>query len=454
MSAESVAEDALNRAEASQSDLNAFTYIDRPATLARARAIDALLARGQDPGPLAGVPIGLKDLIDDAGVPNTRGSGMPPVIPASSATCVRRLGAAGGVIAGRTGLHEFAFGFSSENPWFGPVRNPWDVTRSPGGSSGGSAAAVAAAITPVGIGTDTGGSVRVPAALCGVMGLKVTHGRVPTTGVFPLVESLDTVGPIARTVSDLALVYSVLAGDDPSDPWSVPTPVTGPSPISVSDITLIVSVDLDEERVSPSIKADFEALLAASADAGASIEYAPVLASPPMRALVDAIAPEILRVHAAQFKANPDRYGKDVAVRIERAHNADPGALAVAMRWASAVRSEITRLSARGNTAIVTPTVAASSKIIGQDEMDLDGETAFYRDALSRFSAPVNRIGVPALSVPLRKNDESFGESVQLIGPMWSESTLLAIGLALESEGVVASGMPPYASRTTDDAID
>lgn len=454
LSAEAVASDALAHAEATHSDLNAFTFIDPSAVAARAKAIDVLVARGQDPGPLAGVPIALKDLIDDAGVPNTRGSSLPAVIPESSAACVRRIGAAGGVIIGRTGLHEFAFGFSSENPWFGPVRNPWDLSRSPGGSSGGSGTAVAAGITPIGIGTDTGGSVRVPAALCGVMGLKVTHGRIPTTGVFPLVESLDTVGPIARTVGDLALAYSVMAGDEPSDPWSVPVPVASTHHVLPSDITLIVGVDLEDEQISTSVATDFESFLQACVNVGVSVEHARTMAAPPMRTLVDAIAPEILRVHDAQYTQTPDRYGEDVAARIERARHADPKALADALRWAAATRAEIARSCSGGYTAIVTPTVAASSKVIGRDEMDLGGRTIFYRDALSRFSAPINRVGVPALSVPLRKPDGGFGESVQLIGPMWSESMLLSIGLALESAVVVASGTPPYPFRTTDDAAD
>ena len=209
--------------------------------MARAEELDRRIAAGEDVGPLAGIPIGLKDLIDQAGIPNTNGAAFEPAVPDTSATVVDRLEAAGAVIIGRTGLHEFAFGFTSENEHFGPVRNPWDTDLSPGGSSGGSAAAVAAGIVPAAIGTDTGGSVRVPAALCGVVGLKVTHGRVPLTGVTPLAPSLDTVGPITRTVADAAAVYAAIAGDDPHDPWAAPVPVDrageprDPSTISIGD---------------------------------------------------------------------------------------------------------------------------------------------------------------------------------------------------------------------------
>jgi len=223
-----VVTEALELAARSQADLNAFTLIDHEGAIARASGIDILVSSGRDPGPLAGVPIGLKDLIDQAGLPNTRGGSFPVEPSAHSATVVRRLGTAGAVIIGRTGLHEFAFGFTSENHWFGPVRNPWDLKTSPGGSSGGSGAAVAAGIVPIAIGTDTGGSVRVPAALCGVFGLKVTHGRVSLAGVYPLAPSLDTVGPMAANVADLTAAYLAMAGDDPSDTWSQTKPVEAP----------------------------------------------------------------------------------------------------------------------------------------------------------------------------------------------------------------------------------
>ena len=201
------------------SAFNAFTLVDTERALDRAAALDAAHHAGTTPGPLAGVPIVLKDLIDHTGRLTTCGSGFYREVPERSATVVDRIEAAGGIVIGRTGLHEFAFGFSSENAWFGPVRNPWDPSISPGGSSGGSGAAVAAGFAPLGVGTDTGGSVRVPAALCGIAGLKVTHGRIPLTGVFPLAPSIDTVGPMARSVADLALLYRVMAGDDPDDPW-------------------------------------------------------------------------------------------------------------------------------------------------------------------------------------------------------------------------------------------
>ena len=227
--ASDVVEEYVEVARVRNPDLNAFTEIDRDGALRQASLID----EGTRTGPLAGVPIALKDLIDHTGHVTTAGSAFYRHQPAASATVVDRLEAAGAIIMGRTGLHEFAFGFSSENPWFGPVRNPWNTDLSPGGSSGGSAVAVAAGMSPAAIGTDTGGSVRVPAALCGIVGLKVTHGRIPLTGIFPLAGSLDTVGPLALTTGDARLLYEAMKGFDRSDPWSAPRGQTSPTGTSL-----------------------------------------------------------------------------------------------------------------------------------------------------------------------------------------------------------------------------
>ncbi len=433
---------ALERAEAAHRDLNAFTLIDVGGALARAEAIDRLVQSGTDPGPLAGVPIALKDLIDDAGMPNTLGSAFPPRIAESSATVVRRLGAAGGIIIGRTGLHEFAFGFTSENPWFGPVRNPWDRATSTGGSSGGSAAAVASGVVPIAVGTDTGGSVRVPAALCGVVGLKTTHGRIPLTGVYPLVPSLDTVGPIARNVGDLALSYAVMAGDNEKDPWSVPMPVDQPQASTLEGL----SIGVVEQWMAPPHSRDvadgLEAFTRRCAEVGIDVERIDAPELQPPREVARAIGPEILDVHADRFARDPDRYGPDVAERIEKATEATVDDLLVALRWASAARASVERLTRAGYAALVAPTVGAMSKTIGRDEITIDGESVFHREALARFTSPINRIGLPAVALPVA-DTTTPGVSVQLIGSMWSEARLLGLALGLEREGVVATAEPP-----------
>ena len=443
-----VVDRAVESAIAAHDALNAFTLIDPDGARHRAEAIDRLVAEGKDPGPLAGVPIGLKDIIDDAGMPTTSGSSFPSELAANSATVVRRIGAAGGIIIGRTGLHEFAFGFTSENPWFGPVRNPWDVQTSPGGSSGGSGAVVAAGVVPIAIGTDTGGSVRVPAALCRIMGLKVTHGRVPLTGVFPLVTSLDTVGPIARTIDDLALAYTAMAGDDPADPWSQPAPVDAITTAHAPGTRLgVVRSWLTGPR-SPEVDAAMERFINRCRELGIDIVDIDDEAFVPPRSLVAAIGAEILEVHADRFAKHPDRFGADVAKRIADATD-DGHAIIDAERWGSALRGVVARLADDGVTALVAPTVGASHKVIGVDTMTVGGTEYFHRDILARYTAPVNRARLPALSVPVLGGDTP-AESVQLIGPMWSEATLLGLGRLLEAEDVIGVENPPIFFGETD----
>jgi aspartyl-tRNA(Asn)/glutamyl-tRNA(Gln) amidotransferase subunit A len=433
---------AIEAAQASQASLNAFTLLDTSGALRRAEAVDRLVEEGRDPGPLAGVPVGLKDLIDDAGMPNTRGAVFPTELAHHSATAVRRLGSAGAVIIGRTGLHEFAFGFTSENPWFGPVRNPWDPATSAGGSSGGSGAVVAAGIVPIAIGTDTGGSIRVPAALCGVFGLKVTHGRIPLTGVFPLVPSLDTVGPLARSVEDLTLAYLAMAGDDPADPWSQPVEVTAPSQRTQGRPRLGIVTQWLEPPMSEVIRAGIERFVALATDAGATVERidVPQLAPPPE--VARAIGPDVVRLHGQRLDEHPDRFGADVAARITECRKATAEDLIVAERWASAARAEIARLTAAGFDALVAPTVGVLTKRIGIDTVEVAGRAVPHRDALASFTSPINRIRVPAVAAPVAGTAHQ-GVSVQLVGSMWSEAALLSVAAFLESAGVLKAGEPP-----------
>jgi aspartyl-tRNA(Asn)/glutamyl-tRNA(Gln) amidotransferase subunit A len=433
---------ALEAAEASHADLNAFTLIDQSGALHRAEGIDRLVAEGHDPGPLAGVPIAIKDIIDDAGLPNTAGSSFPTSLATHSAPVVRRLGAAGAVIIGRTGLHEFAFGFTSENPWFGPVRNPWDTATSPGGSSGGSAAAVAAGVVPIAIGTDTGGSVRVPAAMCGIVGLKVTHGRIPLTGVFPLVESLDTVGPLARSIDDLAVAYLAMAGDDPSDPWSQVRPVQRPGNREMSSVRFGVVRQWLEPPHTHEVRDGLGQFIDRCESAGAVIEELDVPELAPPDEVPRAIGPEIMAVHGERYAEHPERYGEDVALRIEQSSEATARDLLTAQRWGMQARAVIDRLATDGFDALVCPTVGAMHKTIGVDTIPIDGFHVFHRDVLSRFTSPINRIGIPSLSAPVSDTPHQ-GVSVQLIGPMWSEAHLLSVGAALENADVISTRTPP-----------
>lgn len=441
--AQDVVASALARAEESQKQLNAFTLIDHEGAMARAVGIDKLVEDGKDPGPLAGVPIGLKDLIDQAGLPNTKGASFAVEPSESSATVVRRLGNAGAVIIGRTGLHEFAFGFTSENHWFGPVHNPWDLDTSPGGSSGGSGAVVAAGIVPIAIGTDTGGSVRVPAALCGVFGLKVTHGRVPVTGVYPLAPSLDTVGPIANTISDLTVAYFAMAGDDSDDPWSQPIPVHSmPKNIDLSELRFGVVKQWFDPPHTTQIAKSVDRFLSKAAALGIDVVEVdePGLAANASAAA--AFGPEVIAIHGERLAAQPEGYGPETATRLAMAATRTVEDVIAAMEWRSGGRAILGRTFGSGIDVLIAPTVGGMHKIIGEENMDLDGESVFHRDLLSRFPAPMNQIGAPAIAAPI-PGTGTPPVSVQLVGPLWGESRLLGIAEALETAGVLAASPPP-----------
>ncbi len=441
-SALEITTETLDRISVSQNRLNAFTSIMGEPALRRAAMIDEQVAAGQDPGPLAGVPIAVKDLIDQAGIATTNGSSFPTERAKTTAPCVARLERVGAVVVGRTGLHEYAFGFSSENHWFGPVRNPWDPSTSPGGSSGGSGAAVAAGLVPVALGTDTGGSVRVPAALCGVVGLKVTHGRVPLTGVTPLAASLDTVGPLGRSVADAATAYGAIAGHDASDPWSLPRPVELPgTPASLTGLRFGVPEQWVDRPLSTEVAEGWAAFRTMASDAGVEVVGIdlPEWTFPGL--VTESMYPEVAAVHRRAFAATPERYGPEVRERIALALEADMDGYLQGLAWRRRMRSTATE-ALRACDVLVTPSVAALRKPIGIDTIEIEGEAVGYRLALSCFSALVNQTGLPALSVPLAIPGTP-PPSVQLIGRAWSEHRLLEIGLALEEAGIVAVPRPP-----------
>jgi Asp-tRNA(Asn)/Glu-tRNA(Gln) amidotransferase A subunit family amidase len=438
------AEAALNRAAAATS-LNAFIRLDPDGALHRAAAVDRIVAAGGDPGPLAGVPVALKDIIDQAGISTTAGSSFLDSAAETDATVVTRLEAAGAVIIGRTGLHEFAYGFSSENDWWGPVRNPWDPTTSPGGSSGGSAAAVAAGIAPLGIGTDTGGSVRVPAALCGVVGLKVTHGRIPLTGVFPLAGSLDTVGPITTTIADAAVAYGVLAGYDAADPWSIDRAVTGSGPVRIDGTTIGIPHPWVDRTLAPEQRAGFDHAISVLGDAGAELVdlEAPMLDPHDMP---PGTYHEVADVHRDSYLQDPQRYGPTIRQRLAAVFDLTPDDVAVGARWRRSVVAAFGELFARCDV-ILTPTTAARTKSIGVDTIDVGDGPEPDRPVVSWFTPLVNQAGIPALAIPIETPHVSgLPPSLQLIGPAWSEARLLAIGMALDGFGLVAHRTAPPAT--------
>lgn len=432
ITAPSVREETRQAAARLNPRLNAFLYLEDP---------DA--ADGPDRpdrgGSLCGVPVAVKDLIDQAGRITTAGSAFHRGRPRVSAPAVTRLEAEGAAIAGRANLHEFAFGFSSENPWFGPVRNPWDPALSAGGSSGGSAAAVAAGMVPAALGTDTGGSVRTPAALCGIVGLKTTNGLIPLDGVFPLAPSLDTVGPMTRTVEDARLLYRALARPD----GAAPTGPDRPSPALTGVRIAVPMTWLETIPHSRAVRRVFEGFCDDLAGLGAEVRRVAAPELVPDRNIFTIVGAEAVRTHR-RWLAQGLPYGGDVAERLRTAAAVTPEEYRSALARRETMRARARELFA-DHHLLATPTVGHPRKTIGLDDMYIDGTPVFYRTPLSGFTALVNHLGCPALALPLTAPGTP-PPSVQLIAPWRQEEQLLETGVILEEAGLVGYRPPPLSA--------
>jgi len=426
---------AITTAKAQQARLNVCTFIDEDRAIERAEQIDAAIDGGRVPGPLAGVPIVLKDLIDHIGRATTCGSGFYSRIADRSATVVDRLEAAGAVVIARTVLHEFAYGFSSENHWTGPVRNPLDPELSCGGSSGGSAAAVAAGQVPIGIGTDTGGSVRVPAAMCGLFGLKVTQGRIPIDGVFPLAPTVDTVGPIASTTDDLAVAYAAMAGYHPADPWSRPHAVASPA-VRPDLRGLRVGIPapwVDDAPITLEVVDAFAAAVDRLRELGASVERVEEASITSAAEIGSLVGAEAARIHRAWVEEGKP-YGPEVARRLEPALAVTGDDYITALEWRALARQRMEAIFGSFDL-LVTPTTGATRKVIGTDTIATQTGDVSYRPVLSWFTAVVNQLGCPAIVGPLPGGTPP--PSLQLVGPHWSEHRLLEVASILERHEVL-----------------
>lgn len=380
-------------------------------------SIDDAVAENPAAGPLRGVPVALKDLIDHQGRMTTCGSAFYRETPTQSASAVSRLEAAGASIIGRTGLHEFAFGFSSENPHFGAVRNPWDPATSTGGSSGGSAAAVAAGIVPLAVGTDTGGSVRVPAALCGCYGLKVTYGAIPLDGVFPLVPSIDTVGPIADSAATIATAYRLMSGE------------TGPAPELTSLRFGVPQPWYDGAPVAAEVDAAFRNALEALRSLGHEVNPIHLPDVLPDRRINFALAREVTAVHR-EFRSKGMPYGDDVAARLEESAAVSDEQSDEGLRWQQMIRSRFADALATVDL-LITPTVPQMRKTIGEDMIG----GVHYRKVLSWFTSIVNHALLPAIAFPLAGTGAP-PVSVQVIGPTGSDLVLVAVAASCEEAGL------------------
>ena len=416
----------LDRIEELNPTINAFITVMHDSALAQARAAEDEIRAGDWRGPLHGIPIGLKDLIDTAGVKTTYGSALfKDRVPTEDAEIVRRLRIAGAVLIGKQNMQEFAYGGTSTSSYFGPVRNPWDIDRIAGGSSGGSATAVATGMCFGAIGTDTGGSVREPAAFCGIVGLKPTYGRISTRGVFPLSPSLDHVGPLCRNVTDTALLLQVIAGYDKLDTTSVDWPVDSYAEalnaMTKPRIGIVRHPYFDD--LDPEIENAMDQALKQLSELSADVLE---IVLPPTPAAVQ--APEVYAVHSKYFTESPELYGRWIQERLKQAAAVDTVAYIQA-------RQELDRLRRHGGDVfsevdlLVTPTTPVPPITITEA---LNMSPAPAGELWLRNTRPFNAYGLPTISIPCGFTRAGLPIGLQIAGPNFSEASLLSFAFAFE----------------------
>ncbi len=451
-----VVEEHLTAIAARDGEIHAFNLVTADAARQAALAIDRRVAAGEDPGPLAGVPVALKDNLATRGVPTTCSSRiLEGWRPPYDATVVERLAAAGAVVVGKTNLDEFAMGSSTENSAFGPTRNPHDTSRVPGGSSGGSAAAVAAGFAPLALGSDTGGSIRQPAALCGVVGMKPTYGAVSRYGLVAFASSLDQIGPFARTVADAALLYDVIAGHDPRDATSIPAsraPVVPALDEGVAGLRIGLVTELcHAEGIEPEVAARVEQAAEALEHAGAKVDEVSVPAAVYGLSAYYLIAPAEassnlarydgvrfgLRVDAATTGEMYDRtrtegFGAEVKRRIMLGTYAlSAGYYDAFYGKAQRVRTLILRdfeAAYQGFDVLMSPTSPTVAFPLGAKTAD--PLTMYLNDVCT---IPSNLAGHPAMSVPYGTGEGGLPVGVQVMAPALAEATMFRVAEALEA---------------------
>lgn len=432
---------ALGRIEALDSSLNSFITVLGEQALRDAESAERAIRTSGSLGPLHGVPVGLKDLYQTRGVRTTAGSRiLADWVPDEDATVVERLRRAGAILIGKNNLHEFAFGATNENPHYGPTRNPWDPARVPGGSSGGSAAAVSAGLCFASLGSDTGGSIRLPASLCGVVGLKPTYGRVSRRGVVPLAWSLDHAGPLARTVDDVAITMNAIAGHDSGDPASAdrPVPDFGAGPDGgAGRIRVGVLREYLGDGVEPEVAAAVHAAAETLADLGAQVEEVSVpSAVHSLGASIAILFSEAAAVHERWVGSHRDQYGADVLARLEMGARLTGVHYLKGQRARRAMVKDFSALFEQVDL-VATPTAPLVAPTFE------DVQTEASRGPLLRFTRLSNVLGGPACSVPCGFSASGLPIGLQLIGRPFDEVTVLRAAHAYEQRAGWYQRRPP-----------
>ncbi len=433
---------AFERIKARNPRLNAFVDLTEARALAEARAVDASVAAGRDPGPLAGVPFAVKNLFDVRGLPTLAGSKINRELPpaASDSPLIERLNGAGAVLMGTLNMDEYAYGFTTENTRYGPTRNPYDPQRVAGGSSGGSAAAVAGGLVPLTLGSDTNGSIRVPASLCGIFGLKPTYGRLTRAKTFPFVASFDHLGPFCRSTADLAASYDVMQGPDPQDPVCRDAPAEPVSTklfLGIDGLRIARAVGYFESNAETAV---VEIVRKACETLGVS-RTAEIPEAGRARAAAFVItASEGSQLHLANLRKRADDFEPLIRDRLLANTMIPAGWYVQAQRLRRWYYARVMELF-KDVDVILAPATPCTAIRIGQESMTINGVEMPSRPNMGLLTQPISFIGLPVAAVPVGML-EAMPVGMQVICAPWREDLCLRVCAVLEKMGV-AKFTPP-----------
>ncbi len=436
VSAQAVVAACLERIRQRDPQLNAFTAVLEASALQAAERLDRQVAKGIPVGPLAGVPFAVKNLFDVAGLTTLAGSVINRENPPATrdATVVARLKQAGAILVGALNMDEYASGFVTENSHYGPTHNPHDLSRSAGGSSGGSAAAVAGGLVPLSLGSDTNGSIRVPAALCGIYGLKPTYGRLSRAGVALLAPSFDHVGPLARSVADLALSFDAMQGPDPQDPVCTRRPADptfGQLGQGIQGLRIAVADDYFLRGAEPHILAGVEKV----AQALGAQQTVRIPEAERARAAASLItAAEGANLHLHHLRTRPHDFDPATRDRLLAGALLPASWILQAQRFRRWYRQQLQALFQEIDL-FIAPTTPCSAPLLGQEKMVIAGVEVLTRSNLGLYTQPFSFVGLPVLSVPLRERG-SLPFGVQLVAAPYQEANLLRAAAHLEALGI------------------
>lgn len=436
-----VTEAALARIASVDKTLNAYTAVTAERAIAQAKAVDAAIAKGQEPGPLAGATFAVKNLFDVAGIPTRAGSKINRDLPPSphDATLVTRMESAGAVLLGALNMGEYAYDFTGENAHDGPSRNPHDTARMTGGSSGGSGGAVAGGLASIALGSDTNGSIRVPSSFCGLFGLKPTYGRLSRARTFPFVSSFDHLGPLARSVADLAVSYDAMQGPDRDDPACTALaaePVASSIDRGSDGLRIAVAGDYFKKGAHPEA---IEAVTRVAKALGIAREVVIPEAARARAAGFIITTTEGAALHLDRIRSRAADFDPDVRDRLISGAMLPASFTVKAQKFRRWYRDQVLALF-KDVDAIIAPATPTPAPLIGQKTLLLDGVEMPLRPNIGIFTQPISFIGLPVVAAPIPLQPMPI--AVQIIAAPWREDIALRIARTLEAQGVAAAPRP------------